>query len=43
MRMTTSTEVRMRGDDLEQQGAMRSYVPMEQRISPIIRCGRFGR
>jgi transposase len=32
MRMTTSTEVRMRGDDQEQQGAMWSYVPMEQRI-----------
>jgi transposase len=32
MRMTTLTEVRMRGDDLEQQGAMWSYVPVEQRI-----------
>jgi transposase len=32
MRMTTPTEVRMRGDDVEQQGAMWSYVPMEQRI-----------
>jgi len=32
MRMTTPTEVRMRGDDLEEQGAMWSYVPMEQRI-----------
>jgi transposase len=32
MRMTTPTEVRMRGDDQEQQGAMWSYVPMEQRI-----------
>src|SRR6058998_2524334 len=32
MRMTTPTEVRMRGDDLENQGAMWSYVPMEQRI-----------
>jgi transposase len=32
MRMTTSTEVRMRGDDQEQQGAMWSYVPMERRI-----------
>src|SRR4030081_1799642 len=32
MRMKTLTEVRMRGDDLEQQGAMWSYVPMEQRI-----------
>src|SRR5437899_12487127 len=32
MRMTTPTEVRMRGDDLERQGAMWSYVPMEQRI-----------
>ena len=32
MRMTTATEVRMRGDDLENQGAMWSYVPMEQRI-----------
>src|SRR5438874_7545918 len=34
MRMTTPTEVRMRGDDLENQGAMWSYVPMEQRIPP---------
>jgi transposase len=32
MRMITSTEVRMRGDDRDQQGAMWSYVPMEQRI-----------
>src|SRR2546427_8358187 len=32
MRMTTPTEVDMRGDDLENQGAMWSYVPMEQRI-----------
>src|SRR2546427_890969 len=32
MRMTTSTEVRMRGDDQEDQGAMWSYVPMERRI-----------
>src|ERR1043166_6767065 len=32
MRMTTPREVRMRGDDLENQGAMWSYVPMEQRI-----------
>src|SRR5881296_4379972 len=32
MRMTTPTEVRMRGDDLEEQGAMWSYVPMERRI-----------
>jgi transposase len=32
MRMTTPTEVRMRGDDREEQGAMWSYVPMEQRI-----------
>jgi transposase len=32
MRMTTSTEVGMRGDDREQQGAMWSYVPIEQRI-----------
>ena len=32
MRMTTSPEVRMRGDDEENQGAMWSYVPMEQRI-----------
>src|SRR5436309_6957538 len=32
MRMTTSPEVRMRGDDQENQGAMWSYVPMEQRI-----------
>src|SRR5216110_388720 len=32
MRMTTATEVRMRGDDLENQGAMWSYVPVEHRI-----------
>jgi len=32
MRMTTLTEVRMRGDEQEQQGAMWSYVPMERRI-----------
>src|SRR5919109_3418199 len=32
MRMTTSTEVRMLGDDRDEQGAMWSYVPMEQRI-----------
>src|SRR5881296_2251878 len=32
MRMTTPTEVRMRGDDRDEQGAMWSYVPMEQRI-----------
>ena len=33
MRMTTFlTEVRMRGDDREDQGAMWSYVPMERRI-----------
>jgi len=32
MRMTTPTEVRMRGDDQEEQGAMWSYVPMERRI-----------
>jgi transposase len=33
MRMTTpTTEVRMRGDDREDQGAMGSYVPMERRI-----------
>src|SRR5438093_11210963 len=32
MRMTTSPEVRMRVDDQENQGAMWSYVPMEQRI-----------
>src|SRR5205823_3601675 len=32
MRMTTPKEVRMRGDDQEQQGAMWSYVPMERRI-----------
>jgi transposase len=32
MRMTTPTEVRMRGDDQEDQGAMWSYVPMERRI-----------
>src|SRR6266516_942605 len=32
MRMTTSREVRMRGDDRDEQGAMWSYVPMEQRI-----------
>src|SRR5438309_9847962 len=34
MRMTTPTEVDKRGDDLENQGAMWSYVPMEQRIPP---------
>jgi transposase len=28
----TSTEVDMRGDDLDEQGAMWSYVPMERRI-----------
>src|SRR5439155_366256 len=33
MRMTTPKEVRMRGDDQEQQGAMWSYVPMERRIA----------
>jgi transposase len=32
MRMTIPTEVRMRGDDREDQAAMWSYVPMEQRI-----------
>jgi transposase len=32
MRMTALTEVRMRGDDRDEQGAMWSYVPMEQRI-----------
>ena len=32
MRMTTPTEVRMRGDDQEEQDAMWSYVPMERRI-----------
>src|SRR2546428_8129975 len=32
MRVTTPKEVRMRGDHQEQQGAMWSYVPMEQRI-----------
>src|SRR5438105_8766391 len=32
MRMTTPTEVRMRGDDQDDQGAMWSYVPMERRI-----------
>src|SRR5262245_18474821 len=32
MRMTTLTEVRMRGDDRDEQGSMWSYVPMEQRI-----------
>src|SRR5262245_62452698 len=32
MRMTTLTEVRMRGDDRDEQGAMWSYVPMERRI-----------
>ena len=33
MRMTTpTTEVRMRGDDLDDQGVMWSYVPMERRI-----------
>jgi transposase len=33
MRMTAPTEVGMRGDDHEEQGAMWSYVPMEQRIA----------
>jgi len=32
MRVTTPKEVCMRGDNQEQQGAMWSYVPMEQRI-----------
>src|SRR5438128_2070077 len=32
MRMTTPWEVRMRGDDRDEVGAMWSYVPMEQRI-----------
>src|SRR5207245_3910184 len=32
MRMTTPWEVRMRGDDRDEQGAMWSYMPMEQRI-----------
>src|SRR5215813_13902032 len=32
MRMITLTEVRMRGDDRDEQGSMWSYVPMEQRI-----------
>src|SRR5947209_1059994 len=32
MRMTTSREVRMRGDDRDEQGAMWSYVPVEHRI-----------
>jgi hypothetical protein len=32
MRITTPTEVRTRGDDRDEQGAMWSYVPMEQRI-----------
>src|SRR5256712_10613179 len=32
MRVTTPKEVRMRGDHQEQQGAMWSYVPMDQRI-----------
>src|SRR5438094_4563448 len=32
MRMTTPTEVPMRGDDRDEQGAMWSYIPMEQRI-----------
>src|SRR5713101_6427453 len=32
MNVTTPKEVRMRGDNQEQQGAMWSYVPMEQRI-----------
>src|SRR5213592_1399943 len=36
MRMTTPKEVRMRGDDQEQQGAMWSYVPMERRMRPMV-------
>src|SRR5213593_1742503 len=32
MRMTTPWEVRMRGDDRDEVGAMWSYVPMEQCI-----------
>jgi transposase len=32
MRMTTPTEVRMRGNDPEPQSSMWSYVPMERRI-----------
>src|SRR6266508_1635689 len=32
MHVTTPKEVRMRGDNQEQQGAMWSYVPLEQRI-----------
>jgi transposase len=32
MRMTTLKEVRMRGDEQDDQGAMWSYVPMERRI-----------
>jgi hypothetical protein len=33
MRMTTiPTEVGMRGDDRDEQGAMWSYVPMEQHV-----------
>ena len=32
MRMTTPREVRMRGDDQEDQSAMWSYVPMERRV-----------
>ena len=44
MRMTTpTTEVRLRGDDREEQGAMWSYVPMERRIRPITCRARFGR
>src|SRR5216117_1494516 len=36
MRMTTPKEVRMRGDDQEQQGAMWSYVPMLRRMRPMV-------
>src|SRR5437899_5139619 len=36
MRMTTPEEVRMRGDDQEQQGAMWSYVPMERPMHFIL-------
>ena len=35
MRVTTPKEVRMRGDNQEQQGAMWSYVPMERKSSPF--------
>ena len=41
MRMTTATEVRMRGDDLENQGAMWSYVPVEHRIPAMYEFREF--